>query len=363
MKPFSAMYFIRANMTKCALLIFMLFLGYGAYLGGLYVTNPVDNFELFTEYYDDKAIQIARGKMDLETTEAFINEASGLENVTLLKLGKRQTIGWKSIMGYENWSDPLTFRNAGDFRIYCEHLGIECDFSSLTSGSMIMSERFAKNKKLEIGDKVDENYADTIYDEFTLRALTKEDGYSLYFIDTEEERPLNNFLLLAENGISAAEFHSKVAQLQSNYEINIFDESRESVEEDFRTFNMIYLFIMILLGIILAVTINAAFVGMYQRRNFEFAVYRAIGISRRRIVGKLVGELLCMDMIALAAGGAVFFFGLYLFNNLALYPAGLYLRYFHPIALFGLLLCNLTVLIPLIITRCRQMLKADICEY
>ena len=39
MKPFSAMYFVRENRTRCFLLIFMLFLGYVAYLGGLYVTT------------------------------------------------------------------------------------------------------------------------------------------------------------------------------------------------------------------------------------------------------------------------------------------------------------------------------------
>ena len=51
MKPFSAMYFVRENRTRCFLLIFMLFLGYVAYLGGLYVTNPRDNWELPVAYY------------------------------------------------------------------------------------------------------------------------------------------------------------------------------------------------------------------------------------------------------------------------------------------------------------------------
>ena len=138
---------------------------------------------------------------------------------------------------------------------------------------------------------------------------------------------------------------------------------KDNILLEYKSFNMIYTFIVILLSVILAVTINAAFVGMYQRRNFEFAVYRAIGISKQRIISKIIGELVCLDFITLTIGGGIFFLALYLFNNLVLYPTGKYLNYFHPLALFGLVLCNITILVPLIITRCRQLLKADICEY
>lgn len=75
----------------------------------------------------------------------------------------------------------------------------------------------------------------------------------------------------------------------------------------------------------------------------------------------LAGRLI--EKIALAVCGIVFFLGLYLFNQLVLYPAGKYLRYFESLSLFGILLCNAVVLVPLVLTRCRQLLKADICEY
>lgn len=43
MKPLSSVYYIKENKARCLALIFMLFLGYAAYLGGIYVTNPADN--------------------------------------------------------------------------------------------------------------------------------------------------------------------------------------------------------------------------------------------------------------------------------------------------------------------------------
>ncbi len=165
--------------------------------------------------------------------------------------------------------------------------------------------------------------------------------------------------------MSEEEFLKYTNELAADYDISIYNAETYAERIDGQTSNLncIYRFVLILMAIILAITINAAFVGMYQNRTFEFSVYRGIGYSKKRIVCKIMSELLWLDGIGLAAGGILFFSGLYLFNNLCLYPVGKYLRYFHSIALFGLILCNIIVLIPLFITRCRQLVKADICEY
>ena len=361
MKPFSPIYFIKENKAKCILLIFMLFLGYGAYLGGLYVSNPLTTFDLPLAYAEDH-VRIALLSFDPEDRERLQNEASKIEDVQLIHLGTYQSFTWKSIMGFGSGDCSFTFRSVEDFKVFCEYMDIECDCDGLTSGSMVMSEKFAKNRGLKIGDKVDGEFSESLSDTFTLKALTNEDGYAQYFISDEDDRS-TNFILIGKNGKGGRRLYDVAYGLKNDFNIFVHDNMRAEIEEQFETFYVIYTFIVVLLSVILAVTINAAFVGMYQRRHFEFAVYRAIGISRRRMIGKIVGELLCMDLFALAGGGIVFFFGLYLFNELVLYPKGLYLRYFHPLALFGLLLCNFAVIVPLMITRSRQMLKADICEY
>lgn len=356
------MYFIRENKARCALLIFMLFLGYAAYLGGLYVTNPLDNWQLPMDYYEKfTSVYPVSDDEDYSDFRAFTETLADNDQVDVLPMGVSNFFNWESIMAFETGTFSITFLSVEDFKTYCTHMNIECSFDNLKSGSLIMSDRFAKNRGLEIGDTVDEDFSDAIYGEFTLDAVTKEDGYTLYFIDGDAGSVTP--VLILGNGMEGQEFYSYLYSVQAQYNVLIHDMMRPEIEGEFETFYMIYLFILVLMAVILAVTINAAFVGMYQRRNPEFAVYRAIGISKARIIGKITGELLCMDGIALAAGGAVFFFALYLFNNLVLYPVGKYLRYFHPMALGGLLLCNLAVLIPLIVTRSRQMLKADICEY
>lgn len=362
MKPFSALYFVRENKTRCIVLMFMLFLGYAAYLGGIYVTNPFDNWQLVVDYYENFAE--AYQSADDEDGADFLAFCEALENdsrVDVVQLGINNSFNWNTIMGFGSGNYSFTFLSVDDFKTYCAKMNIECDFDSLTSGSLIMSERFAKNRGLELGDVIDKDYSFGVYGSFTLDAMTGEDGYTLYFIDGDSGS--TNHIMVLGDEIDGSAVYEIVYDLQKKHDIMINDFLNSTLKNQFKSFNIIYMFILFLTSLILAVTINAVFVGMYQQRNYEFAVYRAIGVSRRRIIGKIAGELLCMDAIALTIGGCVFFLGLYLFNNLVLYPVGKYLRYFHPMALFGLLLCNLAVIIPLIVTRCRQMLKADICEY
>lgn len=362
MKPFSPFYFIKENLARCVALMLMIFLSYGVYLGGLYVTNPLDNWSLPFEYNESFFVAGAASfDENFSQYTAFRKEMENNPDIIVLEQGSGQSLNWNTIMGFESGSFSLTFRSVEDFITYCDYYDIDCDFSKLRDGSLILSDCFAKNLSLDLGDIVDKNYAAQIYDTFSLDALTTEAGYTQYYI-CEEPVSCPNLLLLA-NGINSEEFFQIVTTARDQNLVSLNSNVKETITNQFQFFNIIYTFVVLLLSIILAVTINAAFVGMYQRRNFEFAVYRAIGISKKRIIGKIVGELLWLDVITLAAGGILFFLGLYLFNHLVLYPTGKYLQYVHPTAILGLILCNITVLVPLIVTRYRQLLKADICEY
>lgn len=361
MNPFSPTYFIKENKTRCILLIFMIFLGFSAYLGGLYITNPLDNWRVNIEYYNNMvSVSQLSNDENGQDYKSFIAEIIKDNKVEIINLTDWNGFSWGSIMGFDQGQCTFSFNTVDDFKAFCEYHIIDCDFDSLKYGSMIMSEKFAKNKGLNIGEKINKDYDINIYGEFTLDAVTKEDGYTLYFINSSTRT--SNCLLLGTQ-IKGKALYDYVNSFKNDYNVFVYKGLYEDIKSQFEMFNMIYIFIVILMAIIMAVTINAAFVGMYQRRTCEFAVYRAIGISKKQIIKKIAGELLFMDLISLIIGGGVFFISLYLFNNMVLYPVGKYLKYYHSTALFGLLLCNVMVVIPLILTRCKRLLKADICEY
>ncbi len=363
MNPFSPLYFIKENKARCLLLMFMIFLSWGVYLGGLYATNPRHNWNTTIHYFEKCAVISPAGTKaeDYKEYKLFCEALQASEKVKILEMGQEGGLNWDTIMGFESGYSSMTFTTVEDFKTFCRYMNIHCDFKNLKSGSIVMSQRFAKNKNLQLGDSIDKDYAETIYDSYTLDALTEDDGYISYFIN---EKPVEHPpIVVLGDKINGSKLYDFLYEIQKEHNVSVHDLLKTNIDEQFNTFQMIYSFVILFLSFILAITINAAFVGMYQRRHFEFAVYRAIGISKRQIVGKLIGELLCMDFLALFMGGSIFFLCLYLFNNLVLYPDGKYLCYFHPTALWGLLLCNITILFPLIITRCRQMLQADICEY
>ncbi|MBD5135137.1 MAG: ABC transporter permease [Lachnospiraceae bacterium] len=362
MTPFSPIYFIKENKKKCILLIFMIFLSYGVYLGGLYVSNAFDNWKLSLEY-SDKMLIVKQAASDKNGHEFQLFKEKILKDdkVKAMPVASYNGFSLESIMGFTMDTLDLTFSTVDDFKAYCDYMGIECDFLKLNDGSAVMSSRFAANAGLKKGDKIDSDIKNEnhVFGEYTLDFITNEDGYLLYFINKD----LPNQILIFSDKMENKELFDYVCKYQNSYNVHIKENLRDRLEGQLGVFNILYMFIVMLISLIMSVTINAAFIGMYQRRHFEFAVYRAIGISKQRIIAKISGELLCMDIIGITVGGIVAFTSLYLLNHMVLYPVGKYLRYFHPVALAGLLFCNVMIIIPLIFTRSRKLLKADICEY
>ncbi len=367
MKPFSPIYYIKENRRKCILLIFMLFLSYAVYLGGLYVTNIRDNWNLMLGQKRQCVVVLAKNS-DTEGKEmkAFAEQIEKEGRAEVIRSGRSNALMWNTIMGFTSGSPTYTFCSVEDFKKYCNFLSIECDFDKLKSGSFVLSDRFAKNLDLKLGDKIDKEYDQNIYGSYTLDALTEEDGYCQYYIDGSKQNS-GMFMLIGREKdgetLRGQALSDYAEQLKQQFDVVIDEDVTERIDKQLKPIHTIYIFLVFLIAVIMAVTINAAFIGMYQKREYEFAVYRAIGISKKEMVGKVAGELLVMDMIALVSGAGISMLFLYLYNHFVLYPVGKYLRYFHPIALLGLLVCNVMVIIPLIVTRCKRLLRADICEY
>ena len=365
MKPFSPLYFIKENKARCAVLILMIFLSFAAYLAGLYVMNVITSFEDFgEELYDSTALVYVKTR-DEEGFQGYRDAVEAMrqeEDIHFVDLGYYNYLNVECIMSFTVGYQSLTFLNKEDFKLFCEMKGITCDVDSLGSRSAVMSERMANRLGLKIGDVLTPEKFNGVSEEFKLEAITNQTTYAYYFF-AEDGEPMNAMIL--NTGMGKQQFEAYLDRLEAQYPVQMHGYEEDKAETD-RTFSFlpkIYIAVLVLIAIIMAVTVNAVFVGVYQGRTFEFAVYRAIGMGRRKITGKIVGELLWMEGIAMIGGGVLFFLGLYLLNHLVLYPAGKYLDYFNKVAFAGLIICNGIILIPLILTRCRQMHRADICEF
>lgn len=363
MKPFSPLYFVIKNRSRCILLMFMIFLSFGAYLGGLYIYTPQENWEHSYPVYDDM-VQVSRDYQNDKKSknyDAFLKEIKKHKDVHVIEMGWYAQLDRKTVMGFTDGTMSFSFRSVDDFKIYCGHFDIECDFSKLNPHTMVMSKLMADNRGIRVGDVLSDNDDNSLPYDVTVAYITEEDGYTQYFIGDKDEDG-NNIMLLG-NGIPAEQVRKYADEINKEHPISYPQTIREEVAETYSVFNTIFLIVIFFLALILAVTVNAAFVGMYQRREFEFAVYRGIGISKKRIIGKIAGEILLMDAAVLVIGSVIFFLGIYLLNELVLRSSGVYLAYYAPVAVMGLVICNITTIVPLIFTRSRALMKADVTEY
>lgn len=362
MKPISALYYIKENRLRCALLAFMFVLTYIAYIGGLYIYNVPEIYE----YHEDAMKKYAyicpdSSDADFSKLAAAVEEIEKDDRITVIRQGYISSISISSVMGLHHSFFQQSFTSVEDFRTFCDFMGIKCDYSKLKVGSMAASQMLVNNKAMELGKIYKGDSYDSMMAEYTLDTITNQEGHFAYYIDDRENL---NYILLP-TGMSEEEFAKYTAELKQKYDVFVYDRVylMSIIDEQLNGMIVIYVFVLILLSVVMAVTVNAAFVGMYIHRKPEFAIYRAIGVGKREIIGKVTSELLAIDVIGLAAGGGIMFLVLYLLNNLVFYPKGMFLSYCNSLALFGLVLCNLAVLVPMIITRCRQLLKSDICEY
>ena len=362
MNPLSPLYFIKQNKSRCILLMIMIFLSFGAYLGGIYIYTPQENWD-YPCTIDEKMVEVYQMSDDenSESYNAFRDEIKKHDDIIVIEKGWYNQIERKTIMGFTDDVLRYTFRNTDDFKTFCEYNDIECDFSKVREKTVILSRLMADYIEVNVGDVIHPSDTNSLNYDFTIAAITDEPSYTQYYIGTEDEK--NNNMLLLGNGISKEEILERIHTIAEKYPIQIERPLRDGVSDTYCIFNTIFIIVVIFLALILSVTVNAVFVGMYQRREFEFAVYRAIGISKKQIIKKICGEILCMDAIVLTIGGGIFFLGLYLFNELFLEPRGLYLVYYAPIAVLALVLCNILTVIPLIITRSRTLLKTNVCDY
>lgn len=366
MKPFSAIYFMKENIKRSVLLIFMFVLTFAIYMAGLYISNVESMFKISLER--DRNTAIVNSMATDKNNEDFAKVVEMLEKdkrITVLHQGVYNEICTTAVMDFKNVYTQYSFRSKEDFETYCNFTGIKIQTKNkdkdIGNGSVIMSSLQADNRGMGPGGRLVEEDSEYTDQEYTLDAITDEDGYGTYYISDTNSASC----LLLNNSMSDKEFKELLDKLETEYKVYArgYDYYKNRINEQLGNFYYIYFFIIILLSVIMAITINAAFAGLYQHRQGEFALYKAIGISMKKIRLKILSEVLVIDITGILAGVCVIMAGIYLFNNLYLIPRGLRLFYYNNMSMAGMVASNLIILVPVTLLQGRKLIKADICNY
>ena len=365
MNPLSALKYIRENKGKSLALGIMLFLSTAAFALGNLVSSDEYTWEGCFDLSDKCMYISARGSdEDGKDMDSFLEKIKSDKDLKLKPVGSRVGgISWKTPMGFEMGSSSFVFASKEAFLTMAKHMGIKGDLSKVKDNkSLIISRRLADNLGIKLGDEVDSSMDGvSIRVPMTVDAVLPEDFYSIFYI-LENDNPYDYYVY--SDTLEGDALRSRVVSYKGD--LNVYanpDSDRVEIGRSMSGFRIVFIAITAIVGIVLAITANTVITGQFISRTYEFGVYRAIGIGKGRIRLKIMSEILLLDIISVAAGAGVIFLTEYLLNSVVMLPAGKYLVYFSGLGAAGFAGCNLLIIVPMILLKSRQMLKADVTAF
>lgn len=378
MKPFSPFCFIKNNFKRSLTLILLITTVGFCYIGGVY-------FNAATEHYSDiydssKDLYMFFEKNNEGAEKEFKNAYSEIESSSVIS--KIIYTNWnnyfycKNVMSFDYGTEILGFKSSDDFDYFNEVTKVVPSDLHLDPGEIAITDKIAKQFDLKVGDKIDPEGTDEnidISEPYIVKAIFNAKSYRSYAVNktTECKTPiaLRNF---SDNETSDQinnarnEMNSYFDGLISKYPNMNFRSHTyfmDNMKSWFNTFYMIYYSICALVTLVIAVTLNALFVGAYQKRKFEFSVYKAVGFSKREINRKIISEVLIINLLGLISAAILTVLALFLINNIILYPEGLWMEYFSFKSLIIAAICDVMLIVPVIFLRIKKIKKYDVTEY
>ncbi len=363
MKPLSAFYYVKENKGKSLIIIFLLIFTVLLFLAGNYINSMYYYWERASEYFDRLAVVSAvSSDEDYSDYEELRKRLMADDDLIVLDRSAYGYTGlpWICTMGFEMGSTSIVFNSPEDMKTAFTELGIEADLSDMKDGSVCISSALARQYGLKKGDIVDASVYKIIDGKYSLDAILEDDSYILFYVD-HTDTPLR--MNVISRTLSGDELRDHIADIQGELKAQTGSTMRNEIKKQFAPFELVFGIGIVLLSAILAVIINSVITGQYIARNYEFGVYRALGLTKKEVFGKCASEILLMDLLAVIAGAALIFLFTFLGNELYYRPVGRYLPYISKISIYAFLISNVLVVLPTILLKGRSMCRADITEF
>ncbi|MDF2820474.1 MAG: hypothetical protein K0R15_915 [Clostridiales bacterium] len=370
MKPFNAAYYISHNKSRAIALMLLIASIVFIYIGGLYIST----FEHMAEYsyklFNEYTYIFPNYGCSEEEFNSILADFNNSESIgSVINVNTAMALTVTNELSISNDINVLTFANTEDanrfFSIIFPNENI-----NLVDGEIALSSKVAKNCKLKIGDTINQDSEEgyNIDKEYKIVQIIDSEYFFAYGIDKgvkntylivrpealdkNKDIAINQFV----NFIKSRDYGDKVT-------IRVYEDILDRIQQQVKSIDYLYYGIIILLIIILSVTVNATFLGAYEKRQFEFSIYKAIGISKKSISFKIMKEVLLINLFGVGVAVIIALSVVWLSNELYYYSMGLLLKYFNLRSLISTVVCDVLVIVPVILLRIRKIRKYDITEY
>ena len=374
MNPFSPVMYIKRNRVRAISIIIMLACTCVVFMGGMYIDNIGDICDYSLRKPSEFLFWFQNGNNNDITEEA---NALYAEQDSLLPESAKTYMDvdciyaeYECIMGFNIGSTWFLQRSGEDFDTFVKLTDILPKDMRLDDNSLILSEMLANNWGVKEGEILKGNGGfEHMYfpADMKVEKVLPLDGVQLYgwsssayssgvliLSTTEEHSPtLTEDLNSLQNTITDKYKH--ILAYTNEYQ-------RAESKEELAILSYFFAALIVIIAVVFAITVNATFAAMYEKRKYEFSIYKAIGFSKKSLFGKILGELLVMDGIGLAAGAGICFLVIKILNA-AIWSSGQQFIHISVLGVVGTLLCNVAIIIPVVMANMKRIKRYDVTVY
>lgn len=389
MKPFGALCFIKNNLKRCIVLALMMGCVTICYMGALYIDNINEPFLL-------------RCDKDLDFDTVYTNTSNNGANEEAKDFNKHiddyltknideyayinfVQVNFTSIMEFQNGMDQYMFSSVEDFEKFRDATSNYPKDLEIKDGEIVVSRMLANNIGIKEGDtihydnsaekckrtgahEVTTSYIDLYSGDMKVGKVVDVDGIMLVGVNSEYNYSGNCLLLFGKSNDKKAkekDLREIANKINTNYK-NLRSDNNEimlnEVNEQLAFLYSAIGMIIVVVGVVLAITVNATFATTYEKRRYEFSVYKALGFNRKEIFFKVFKETIILNICGLLAGVAVCAVAVGILNDL-MYSHGLHFYRISERGVKATIICNLMVIIPVTFFNFKRTKKYDVTVY
>lgn len=374
MRPFSSMMYLLRNIKRSTAIMLVLSLVTVCFLAGMYINSPL--YTALIELERPNAYLMVKSKSGnndlLDKYYEFVDHADDYKNSEIDTIINVYESGFEytSSMTFNMQSTSIFFESNDDLQLYRTRTDAYPEDFELKEGEAVVSEMLAKNWGVKVGDVLDEDFDNLWISGAPLKIAHISKGEGIFFYAVDPNYSNNSTLMyLRSEGVSDEEASRAINELTSKIrndhpEVSFIQREEYSREfKDSLSFMVFILyFIVALVSLVIAITINALFAAAYDKRKCEFSVYKALGFSNLKIFGKVAGEVLIINAAALVVGGICCSIALMMLQSV-LEPKGMGFVRFSPEGMLAMIISDLLVVIPVILFNWKRVRKYDVTVF
>ncbi len=374
MRPFSSMMYLLRNIKRSTAIMLVLSLVTVCFLAGMYINSPL--YTALIELERPNAYLMVKSKSGnndlLDKYHEFVDHADDYKNSEIDTIINVYESGFEytSSMTFNMQSTSIFFESNDDLQLYRTRTDAYPEDFELKEGEAVVSEMLAKNWGVKVGDVLDEDFDNLWISGAPLKIAHISKGEGIFFYAVDPNYSNNSTLMyLRSEGVSDEEASRAINELTSKIrndhpEVSFIQREEYSREfKDSLSFMVFILyFIVALVSLVIAITINALFAAAYDKRKYEFSVYKALGFSNLKIFGKVAVEVLIINAAALVVGGICCSIALMMLQSV-LEPKGMGFVRFSPEGMLAMIISDLLVVIPVILFNWKRVRKYDVTVF